>query len=242
MTQIEFGDFQGGQDTIIDERLIVRVDVVRAIDSGQCEAAEQSGVHSVIDATVAAWGENQRSRPDEAPKLRQEIQQIDRKIEKLLDQLETDDPIPEIRERLKARRHEKEQAERALQKLESAPKAPVEPPTAKWVRAALAQLAESLKGEPNLAREAIRELLAGPIVVQEIESSGQKRKTLRGTFSLPPTKTVEAIANWHRAEVPETSPVQDDDANESITIDFRETPPNNSKREPSTSTTQLVAI
>lgn len=198
------------------ERMILEV-------IGQRLLQDESWIQAVIDTTTAAWHENRQSRPDEAPRLRQEIQQIERKIEKLLDQLEADDnPAPEIRDRLKTRRHEKQQIERRLRELELAPQAPAEPPTAEWVREALAHLADSLNGEPDLAREALRGLLAGRIVVQEIESIGQKRRILRGTLVLPPAKTVKAIANWHHAEPSAAVPTQGDPNNESITIDFRE--------------------
>ena len=79
-----------------------------------------------------------------------------------------------------------------------------------------------MRGEPNLAREAILELLGGPIVVREIESSGKERKVLRGTFSLPASKTLQAIADWHREETAESPPDQVGEANESLVIDFRD--------------------
>ena len=176
------------------ERMILEVIGRRLLD-------DEVWSQAVVKATVAAWQENQESRPDETPGLRQQIHEFERKIAKLLDQLEQDDsPAPEIRVRLTSRRLEKEKAERRLREVGSAPKAPDEPPTADWVREQLTKLAETVRGEPNLAREAILELLGVPIVVREIESSGKERKVLRGTFSLPASNTLQAIADWHREE------------------------------------------
>ena len=190
---------------------------------GQPILEDENWIQGVVDASVAAWIDGQRSRPDETPELRQQIQQSERKIAKLLDQLEEDDdPAPEIRERLVQRRREKELAERRLRELESAPKAPAEPPTADWVRAELSRLTESLKGEPNLAREAIWGVLDGPIVVREIESNGKQRKVLQGTFSLPASKAAQAISEWHREETSANPEHQVGEADESIVIDFRE--------------------
>ena len=190
---------------------------------GQRILEDENWIQGVVDASVAAWIDGQRSRPDETPELWQQIQQSERKIAKLLDQLEEDDdPAPEIRGRLVQRRREKELAERRLRELESAPKAPAEPPTVEWVRAALSRLGESLNGEPNLAREAIWGLLDGPIVVHEIKSSGKPRKVLQGTFSLPASKAAQAIAEWHREGTSENPEHPVGEADESIVIDFRE--------------------
>ena len=198
------------------ERMILEV-------IGQRLLADKVWIQAVVDATVAAWHENQQARPDETIGLRQEIQEVERKIAKLLDQLEQDDsPAPEIRDRLTSRRLEKEKAERRLREVGAAPKAPDEPPTADWVREQLTKLAETVRGEPNLAREAILELLDCPIVVREIESSGKERKVLRGTFSLPASKTLQAIADWHREETAEPPPDQVGEVNESLVIDFRD--------------------
>ncbi len=190
---------------------------------GQRVLEDEAWSQAVVDATVAAWNDSRRTRPDETPGLRQQIQQIERKIAKLLDQLEEDDdPAPEIRVRLSQRRREKEMAERRLKEMESEPKPPAEPPTPECVRGALSKLAESLKGAPKLAREAIGELLNGAIVVREIKSTGQQRKVLQGTFSLPVSKAVKAIADWHREENADGSEPQVGEADETIVIDFRE--------------------
>ena len=64
---------------------------------GQRILEDENWIQGVVDASVAAWIDGQRSRPDETPELRQQIQQSERKIAKLLDQLEEDDdPAPEM--------------------------------------------------------------------------------------------------------------------------------------------------
>ena len=51
---------------------------------GQRVLEDEKWSQAVVDATVTAWNDSQRSRPDETPGLRQQIQQIERKIAKLL--------------------------------------------------------------------------------------------------------------------------------------------------------------
>jgi len=181
--------------------------------------ADEQWFQAVVDATLEAWTDPCLRQRDETPLLKQQVEQLDRKIAKLLDVLENDDgDTDEIRERLKSRRREKERLERRLRELESAPQIPNEPPTPEWIREQLGRMEQSLHAEPRRAREALLELLDGPITVEEVPIDDRKRKMLRGMLRLPPNRTSQLITNWQSHSATES----DGNDGSVIVLEFRD--------------------
>ncbi len=121
---------------------------------------------------------------DTTARLEQEIGQLQRKINILLDQFETSGN-PEIAARLAERTQEKmdlvSRMEASRRAAQSAP--PIV--TREWVQQQLKQLAEVLDGEAEAAAPLLASLLVGgKIVATEVAVPGMKRKYFRLKFAL----------------------------------------------------------
>ena len=178
--------------------------------------ANPAWLEAVYAATREAWNVRQSRLPNELRDAQAGLEDVNRKIARLLDLLEGEaKPDPDITERLAARRAERREWENrftAAQALVN--EQPVEP-TMDWVRERVRQLAETLTDATPAAAYALRDLLDGPIRVRQIERAGKKRHFLRGTLRIRLGTLAAALGVRSVAEANST-----DLSYEEITIDF----------------------
>lgn len=183
--------------------------------------ANPAWLEAVYSATKNAWNVRQSTLPNELHDAQSKLEDVKRKIARLVDLLEGESkPDPDIAERLAARRTERRELEVRLSAAQAlAHEQPVEP-TIDWVREQVRQLAGKLTDPTPAAAYALRDLLDGPIRVRQIERAGKKRHFLRGTLrirlgTLAAAMGVRSTACMDAADSPY----------EEITIDFvRENP------------------
>jgi DNA-binding CsgD family transcriptional regulator len=109
---------------------------------------------------------------------------IDRRISALLDRMEDGDETPELSVRLSQRRAEKRTLIRRVEELRRKSQIRGSAPTAKWIEESLQNLGAALHGAVPAANEALKTLVAGSIVVQEIREEGRQRHHLRGRLRI----------------------------------------------------------
>jgi len=147
--------------------------------------ANPAWFEAVHEAARTAWGVRQRALPDELRDTQAALDEITRKINRLLDSLEgTEKPDPDVASRLAERRTERRELEARLAAAQTAAaEQPIEP-TSDWVREQVRQLGTTLVAATPAAGYALRDLLDGPIRVREIRRDGKKRHFLRGTLRI----------------------------------------------------------
>lgn len=169
---------------------------------------------------VQAWHERRREQPDSIEILQQRIEQHERRIQRLLDQLEADDhPDPDIRQRLQERRRERSEDARQLEHLQVEDRQMPTPPPREWVAEQLQQLHEALHGNVAAANRALLQLVGESFALELISEEGRKRKFWRGRFR------IETLAFPH---LPVTFPADGGDEGDGvppdIVLDFRKLP------------------
>jgi site-specific DNA recombinase len=173
-------------------------------------------LEAVLESTRAAWAEQQRTLPNELRDTENRLAEVNRRISRLVDSVETADHAdPDLQTRLSERRADRRELEDQLVRLRAgANKLPVEP-TAAWVHEKLNNLQAVLTGGTPAAAFALRDLVGGQIVVEEIRKEGAKRHLLRGTFQMRRSRTMALL------DLP-ALPENDADSSdlEVVTIDF----------------------
>jgi site-specific DNA recombinase len=180
--------------------------------------ANPTWVQSVLDFTLTSWCERQRTLPNELRDTENALAEANRKISALLDAVEDQDENhrdPDLQQRLQQRRAERRQHEDRLAELKAkASQAPQEP-TMEWVSTKILNLHDVLSTPTPAAAFALRELVGGRIVVEEIREQGRKRFFLRGSFSF---NRLGILNSLNLPVEPEALPPVDE--SEVITIDF----------------------
>jgi len=158
---------------------------------GQRMLANPAWRKAVLDATLASWANRERERPGRVEEVKAGLATLDRKIARLLDQLEDADEtdLPAIRQRHKERVKEKNALTVELRQLDRTTEQDQDrridiDPTEEWVMNQLRSLADVLTAGTPAAALALRELVGGQIVVEEIREPGRKRYFLRGRFTI----------------------------------------------------------
>ncbi|MBL9084761.1 MAG: recombinase family protein [Planctomycetales bacterium] len=145
---------------------------------------EEAWFAEVLAMTHAAWSRRQATLPDELRTVEEALAEVERKIARLVDQIENSDQTdPDVNKRLAERRLER----RALVERREAAKAsdqlqPTEP-TEVWVRERLEKLDEALRAGTPAANYALAALV-GKIHVTEVEIPGKSRRYYRGVLRL----------------------------------------------------------
>lgn len=178
-------------------------------------------LEAVYVAVRTAWTSRQRSLPDELRDTQTALDEVNRKIGRLLDSLEgTDKPDPDVSARLAERRLERRDLETRLAAAQATAVEQTEEPTEEWVRKKLADLGATLASATPAAAYALRDLVGGKILVREILREGKKRHYLRGTFRIRLAGLVTALGIR-----PVGGMGSEESLYEEITIDFvRENP------------------
>jgi site-specific DNA recombinase len=172
----------------------------------------------VFAKTQGAWNRRQQTLPNELRDCEQQLNEVKRKITKLLDQIEGETrPDPDITARLEERRAERRVLEARLGAAQAAARQQPTEPTREWILAQLNSLHETLRSGTPAAAEALRALLGGRIVVREIQSDFRRRKFLRGTFRIGSDHVAQRLGAASEVTAAAPSGVEE------VTIDF--TPP-----------------
>ncbi len=142
-------------------------------------------VDAVHERAVQSWRDIRKQQPNTVEDLRRQVQQLEARIQRLVDQLENDDrPDPDIRERLRERRRERDEVSWQLDQFESQERQLPTPPTREWAVERLQSLHEVLKSTGAAANNALRQLLGGPLQLELVSEEGRKRKFWRGSFRI----------------------------------------------------------
>lgn len=190
------------------ERLVV--DVVKAELLGS-----EKWLAAVYSALRQEWQLKVNRLPSEAETLRQQSRQLEAKIERLLNEIEESDDH-DVRRRLKKRQAEHHDVVSRLRRAER-DKSSLrdEPPTMKWLQEMAAELTNILGQDNEAAREALRDLVGGRILVEKVAPNDGK-PFLRGRFILRGHNLISAVAPGLRVD-----DAKSDEGCE-ITIDFVE--------------------
>ena len=170
----------------------------------------------VVACTKESWAQRQRTIPNELRDTENALAEIGRKIGRLIDSLEDQTtPDPDLQQRLHERRTERQRLEAKLASLRSKEDRLPQEPTATWVQEKILQLRDVLASPTPAAGVALRELVGGRIVVNEIRREGRQRYYLRGTFQIHQQQVLNLL------ELPvEPEALAEFCEDELITIDF----------------------
>jgi len=164
--------------------------------------AQPVWLDAIAQETQRDWDMSQKDSPSELIEIEKKLQEVARRIQRLLDEIERDpedkikrDPedLQEVRDRLRERRKERMQLERRRMELQATAAAPAQPPTREWIKSKLTMLREVLKTGGADANAAICGLVGGQIIVEEGSTPGRKRKHLIGRFTLSTVSALTAI-------------------------------------------------
>lgn len=143
---------------------------------------------------------------------------VERKIDRLVDQIENGLDEPDIGSRLQKRRAERDDLFKTVERLNKLNDRRGPELTRDWIREQLSRLHETLAGEAPAAAHALAQLVGGAIVVTEVREPGRSRDFLRGRFTLHTDAAIESIA----PQSAEFGEAVDDAMMESFEIDFVE--------------------
>ncbi|MDR2440932.1 MAG: recombinase family protein [Planctomycetaceae bacterium] len=155
------------------------------------------------------------------------IKELRQKIEHLIDHIEDNVAIPELRQRLEKRTEELHLAELDLRELQIRAGKTIPVPSHDWILEKLSNLGKMLigtKNSTNSGNQALRDLLDAPILVTPVKIPNKKRCFLRGTIRFRAGKIASVLTGVDIEPTP-------DDFIEEFTIDFRDTAYRNKRRQ-----------
>jgi hypothetical protein len=170
-------------------------------------------VHATIKNTIQRDGKGIDNRIKSKERIINELRQ---KVDHLIDQIEDNIPIPELRQRLEKRTEELREAKFDLQELQNRVGKTIPIPNRDWVLEKLGKLDNILAGSSDSGNQALRSLLDSPISVVPVAIPGKKRCFLRGTIRFRAGKIVTTLTGIDSKNLP-------DDIIEECVIDFRDT-------------------
>ncbi|QDT22427.1 recombinase family protein [Gimesia chilikensis] len=112
------------------------------------------------------------------------LSKVNQKIERLLDIVEEGDPPQDLNSRLQRRNEERKALQEELTELRRECIHDGEAPDAAWLKERLLNLYEDLQKTSPSANHALRSLIDGDIILEEIDIPLRKRKALRGAFCI----------------------------------------------------------
>lgn len=188
---------------------------------GQLVLADQPWQEAAFQSLSKSWQELVTARPDEVQEVSKQFHDCERRIGRLVDQVEDSEvPNPELKQRLAERRAERIDLTRRLERVKSPPSSLQTPPTREWAEQQLARLGDVLRSGTPAAGEALRNLLDGPVRVEEIPVENRKRRFWRA-------KLVVEIGRLTTVTVPGLSIASDEPNNgtlltQTITLEMRQ--------------------
>ncbi len=179
---------------------------------------------AVLTEASAAWNTLQTTVPNELKETQRALAEVNRKIERLLDLAESDNPPPQLNQRLARRLAERGQLERREADQRSALQSAPSEPTEEWVTAELRHLEDLLAAGGPAAAHALRTLVGGTIELEESREPGKQRFYLRGRFRISTTTLHQSMAETRNPAQPPVIAASEGSnvVSEEIIIDFRE--------------------
>ncbi|MGE0609954.1 MAG: recombinase family protein, partial [Pirellulales bacterium] len=168
----------------------------------------------VLEKAIAAWHQRQSAIPGEAEGLSTERIAIERKINGLLNSIESGVADLSVHGRLRERRLELDEVVRRLAEIERSKPVLPTPPTEAWMAEKLSHLAEVLQGDAPAANLALRALV-GKVFVEEVFETGKTRSLFRGRFRIAASRLLTATGSADLGETVET-------VDEELSVEFRE--------------------
>ena len=147
---------------------------------------------SVHDYARRAWDAYGSTAPSELESAEKQLGEIERRIDRLVDQIEDGLDDANVKQRLADRRREKEATLRDINKLRNATQSRPPEPTPEWIDEQLGNLHKVLTSGTPAAAIALGNLV-GDVVVSEVSRPGRKRPFLRGEFGLRARSVVNDI-------------------------------------------------
>jgi hypothetical protein len=178
----------------------------------------------VLQETLTVWREQNQRRPTDLQEMERAVAELDRKIARLVDSIETAVASPKVQTRLAERRRDRTALVARLDNLRPDETQPTPEPTMEWVEQQFGCLAESLRGCVPAAALALRNLVGGAIWVREIRVPDRQRHYMQGRFVIGAVqlrKALGAMASSGPPRTPGDLPYQGTE----IVIDFREPDP-----------------
>lgn len=172
---------------------------------------------AVLREAEVAWRRCQAEMPTGLRDAEQALAAVEQKIARLVDQIEDGQVDAAVRERLLQRRKEREQLQRQQDQLRQSVTKPSHPPTPGWVEERLQELHTVLTGGGSAAALALRDLVGGAILVEEVKPP-DGRRSLRGTFTLDTTAIAAELLDTPTLPGPDAAPT----AGEAVVLEFRQ--------------------
>jgi DNA invertase Pin-like site-specific DNA recombinase len=140
-------------------------------------------IHGAIRESIQR---NMKNIPAKIKFKERAIEDLRKKIERLIDKIEEDAPIPELQQRLEKRTEELRRTELELRELQIRAKRAIPVPNRDWVLSELSNLETLISGTGSIpmANKALKNLLDAPISMIPEPIPGYKRCFLRGTVRL----------------------------------------------------------
>ncbi len=185
---------------------------------------DQPWRQEVLQAALQEWQTSSQSRvPNELHTAQDQLRDLDRRIANLLDQVEDGNAPSDVRNRLQARRDERAQLVRQIDKWQRQVTQRPQALTTEQVDEGLKNLHCLLLSGTPAASVALGNL-TGDIVVQAATRPGRKRPFLRGEFVMRTAKVADAL-NGTQPEGREIEVPEQAGDGEKIVIDFVEPDP-----------------
>jgi hypothetical protein len=185
---------------------------------GERVLANPAWRQAVLNELDAACRREQDRLPTDLQETERTLAAVEAKIGRLVDQVENGTAAPEVAERLAQRRAERKALHERLNRARRAAEIAQPPPTVAWVEEQFQHLHTLLRGGGPAASLALRELVGGQIVVEEVQEPGRQRHWLRGAFTI----RTAALAASVRGQGMAGGAPAGADAGEEIVLDFRE--------------------
>jgi len=173
---------------------------------------------AVRDELERAYRQQQAELPAALREAEHALSAIEGKIDRLVDQIENGLADPDVTGRLATRRAERQRLLKQLDEARRAQDAAMPSPSEEWVEEQLRNLHVLLGSGGPAAAHALRQLVGGQILVEEIRQPGRKRHYLRGRFTIRAASLIASLGGQTTPAAP-TSP---EAAGEEIVVDFRE--------------------
>lgn len=170
----------------LGEKLLLQAIGDRILQNATWRAAVQAALR-------AAFRKLQDETPSERRSVEESLAAVKAKIDRLVDQFEEDEAPREIKERLAARRQERQELERRLTELRRIDERPLPEPSDEWIDEQFRNLDELLHSGGPAAALALRALVGGEIRMVEQLVPQRSRHFLRGRFTLQTADVVRAL-------------------------------------------------
>jgi len=183
---------------------------------GEKVLASGAWFSAVWTACQQEWKSYCSTVPQEVQSVERELAEVDLKLQRLVDRIENGDDSPEITQRRSERLAQKAVLGQRLKKLKDDARQYPQEPSEEWLREQLAHLGDALRNGTPAAAHALKALVGGKIVVEQLQKPKMKSFFWWGTFQLSIHHVSQALGLKAKAELSfSASPLE-----ETVTLDF----------------------